>query len=56
MANFELFTVFVLTNEDLYVYDLEENGNFYQFLNNSNEIEKVFQTLKVIVNESRIHT
>ena len=47
---------FVLTNEDLYVYDLEENGNFYQFLNNSNEIEKVFQTLKVIVNESRIHT
>lgn len=47
---------FILTNEDLYVYDLEENGNFYEFLNNSNEIEKVFQTLKVIVNESRIQT
>jgi glycosyltransferase involved in cell wall biosynthesis len=47
---------FILTNEDLYVYDLEENGNFYNFLSNSNEIEKVFQTLKVIVNESRIHT
>jgi hypothetical protein len=45
---------FILTNEDLYVYDLEENGNFYEFLNNSNGIEKVFQALKVIVNESRI--
>ena len=45
---------FILTNEDLYVYDLEENGNFYEFLNNSNGIEKVFQALKVIVNESRL--
>ena len=46
---------FILTNDDLYVYDLEENGNFYEFLNNSNGIEKVFQALKVIVNESRTH-
>jgi hypothetical protein len=45
---------FILTNEDLYVYDLEENGNFYEFLNNSNGIEKVFQALKVIVDESKI--
>ncbi len=45
---------FILTNEDLYVYDLAENGNFYEFLNNSNGIEKVFQELKVIVNETRI--
>jgi glycosyltransferase involved in cell wall biosynthesis len=44
---------FILTNEDLYVYDLEDNGNFYEFLNNSNGIEKVFQALKVIVNEPR---
>ena len=46
---------FILTNDDLYVYDLEENGNFYEFLNNSNGIEKVFQALKVIVNDSRTH-
>jgi hypothetical protein len=45
---------FILTNEDLYVYDLEDNGNFYEFLNNSNGIEKVFQALKVIVDESKI--
>jgi glycosyltransferase involved in cell wall biosynthesis len=45
---------FILTTEDLYVYDLEENGNFYEFLNNSNGIEKVFQALKAIVNESSI--
>ena len=45
---------FILTNEHLYVYDLEENGNFHEFLNNSNEIKKVLRELKVIVNESRI--
>jgi GT2 family glycosyltransferase len=45
---------FILTNEDLYVYDLEDNGNFYEFLNNSNGIERVFDTLKVIVDESKI--
>ena len=45
---------FILTNEDLYVYDLEDNGNFYEFLNNSNGIERVFHALKVIVDESKI--
>jgi len=45
---------FILTDEHLYVYDLEENGNFHEFLNNSNEIKKVLRELEVIVNESRI--
>jgi cellulose synthase/poly-beta-1,6-N-acetylglucosamine synthase-like glycosyltransferase len=45
---------YVLTNEHLYVYDLEDSGNFYAFLSNPIEIKKVLRELKVIVNESRI--
>lgn len=45
---------YVLTNEHLYVYDLEDTGNFHSFLSNPNEIKKVLRELKDIVNESRI--
>jgi hypothetical protein len=45
---------YVLTDEHLYVYDLEDSGNFYVFLSNPIEIKKVLRELKVIVNESRI--
>jgi hypothetical protein len=47
---------YVLTDEHLhlYVYDLEDTGNFHSFLSNLNEIKKVLRELKVIVNESRI--
>jgi hypothetical protein len=45
---------YVLTEEHLYVYDLEDSGNFYAFLSNPLEIKKVLRELKVIVNESRI--
>jgi hypothetical protein len=45
---------YVLTEEHLYVYDLEDSGNFYAFLSNPIEIKKVLRELKVVVNESRI--
>ena len=47
---------YLLTDEHLhlYVYDLEDTGNFHSFLSNLNEIKKVLRELKVIVNESRI--
>ena len=42
---------YVLTKEHLYVYDLEDMGNFHQFLSNSNEIKKVLDELTLITNE-----
>lgn len=45
---------YVLTDEHLYVYDLEDDGNFYTFLSNPSEIKKVLRELKDIVNESRV--
>jgi len=47
---------YVLTDEHLhlYVYDLEDTGNFHSFLSNLNEIKKVLRELKVVVNETSI--
>ncbi len=45
---------YVLTNVHLYVYDLEDSGNFHPFLNNPNEVKKTIRELKVILNETRI--
>jgi len=45
---------YVLTDEHLYVYELQDNGNFHSFLSNPTEIKKVLRELKVIVNETRI--
>jgi glycosyltransferase involved in cell wall biosynthesis len=45
---------YIITDEHLYVYDLEDSGNFYTFLNNASEIKKVLRELKVILNESAV--
>ena len=45
---------YVLTNVHLYVYDLEDNGNFHPFLSNPTEVKKTIRELKVILNETRI--
>ena len=45
---------YVLTGVHLYVYDLEDNGNFYAFLSNPAEVKKTIRELKVILNETRI--
>ena len=45
---------YVLTNVHLYVYDLEDSGNFHPFLNNPNEVKKTIRELEVILNETRI--
>lgn len=45
---------YVLTEDHLYVYDLEDNGNFYAFLSNPTEVKKTIRELKVIANETRI--
>ena len=45
---------YVLTDVHLYVYDLENNGNFYAFLSNPTEVKKTIRELKVILNETRI--
>jgi len=45
---------YILTDENLYVYNLEDNGNFYSFLSNPVEIKKVLRELRIIVNESRV--
>jgi hypothetical protein len=45
---------YVLTDEHLYVYDLEDSGNFHTFLSNASEIKKVLRELKVILNESAV--
>jgi len=45
---------YVLTDEHLYVYDLEDSGNFHTFLSNASEIKKVLKELKVILNESAV--
>jgi hypothetical protein len=45
---------YVLTDEHLYVYDLEDNGNFYAFLSNPTEVKKTIRELKVIANGSKI--
>lgn len=42
---------YVLTDEHLYVYDLEDTGNFHSFLSSSSEIKKVLIELEKIVNE-----
>jgi hypothetical protein len=42
---------YVLTKEHLYVYDLEDMGNFHRFLSDSNEIKKVLDELMLITNE-----
>ena len=42
---------YVLTKEHLYVYDLEDVGNFHRFLSDSNEIKKVLDELMLITNE-----
>lgn len=45
---------YIITNEDLYIYDLEENGNFHYFLSNLTEIKKVLRKLRSIVNETEL--
>ena len=45
---------YVLTNVHLYVYDLEDSGNFHPFLSNPTEVKKTIRELKVILNETRI--
>jgi len=45
---------YVLTDEHLYVYDLEDSGNFHTFLSNASEIKKVLKELKVILNETAV--
>lgn len=45
---------YVLTEEHLYFYDMEDTGNFYAFLSNPIEIKKVLRELKDIVNASSI--
>jgi hypothetical protein len=45
---------YVLTDVNLYIYDLEDNGNFYAFLSNPTEVKKTIRELKVILNETRI--
>ena len=42
---------YILTKEHLYVYDLEDAGNFHRFLSDSNEIKKVLDELTLITNE-----
>lgn len=42
---------YIITDEHLYVYDLEDSGNFHAFLSNPTEIKKVLRELKVILNE-----
>ena len=42
---------YILTKEHLYVYDLEDMGNFHRFLSDSNEIKKVLDELTLITNE-----
>ena len=43
---------YVLTDEHLhlYIYDLEENGNFHSFLSNLNEIKKIFLLFRIYLN------
>lgn len=45
---------YVLTDVHLYVYDLEDSGNFHPFLSNPTEVKKTIRELKVILNETRI--
>ena len=45
---------YIITDAHLYVYDLEDSGNFYTFLSNASEIKKVLRELKVILNESAV--
>jgi len=45
---------YIITDEHLYVYDLEDSGNFHAFLSNPIEIKKVLRELKVILNESAV--
>lgn len=45
---------YIITDEHLYVYDLEDSGNFHAFLSNPTEIKKVLRELKVILNESAV--
>jgi hypothetical protein len=45
---------YIITDEHLYVYDLEDSGNFHAFLSNPSEIKKVLRELKVILNESAV--
>ena len=45
---------YVLTNVHLYIYDLEDSGNFHSFLSNPTEVKKTIRELKVILNETRI--
>ena len=41
---------YLLTDEHLYVYDLEEGGNFQSFLSNPTEVKRVRKELVSIVN------
>lgn len=45
---------YLLTDEHLYVYDLQEDGNFHSFLSNPAEVLKVRKELESIVNETDI--
>ena len=45
---------YIITDEHLYVYDLEDSGNFHAFLSNPTEIKKVLRELKVILNECAV--
>jgi glycosyltransferase involved in cell wall biosynthesis len=45
---------YVLTEAHLYIYDLEDSGNFHSFLCNPTEVKKTIRELKVILNETRI--
>lgn len=42
---------YILTKEHIYVYDLEDIGNFHRFLSSSNEIKKVLDELILITHE-----
>ena len=55
VASYKLFynkqIEYILTNEHLYVYHLEDGGNFNSFLSSSSEIKKVLGELERIVND-----
>jgi cellulose synthase/poly-beta-1,6-N-acetylglucosamine synthase-like glycosyltransferase len=45
---------YIITDEHLYVYDLEDDGNFRAFVSNLSEINKVIHELKGILNGSTV--
>ena len=54
VASYELYfnpkIKYVLTDEHIYVYELESGGNFNQFLSNDNTVTRVLDKIRRIVN------